>query len=236
MPIYDNRTFIQVVRPEADNWGKDIFDIPFMEKEELPISLIGSKLFLINPHNLSENDLDKDRKIVHSFLYDEFLESEYKNPLRFIRKISGYYGATSLDFSMHPGMNKWSIIQAVGKSRWFGRFLQSYGFKAYPTVGWVDEDTYDICFAGLRDGSTFFISTLGTNNAECSMLFLKGLNELRRRFPNSRQICVGQRVQGIPDDICVVSYEDTFGGRKQLSSRNQMRLFNWDGTEIKEEN
>lgn len=235
MPIYNNQTYIQVVRPEADNWEKDIFDIPFIENEELPISLIGNKLFLINPHNLSKNDSDKERKIIHSFLYDKFLESEYMNPLKFIKKISGYYGATSLDFSMHPGMNKWSIIQAVGKSRWFGRFLQSYGIRVYPTVGWVDRDTYDICFAGLRDGSTFFISTLGTNNEKCSELFLNGLYELRRRFPNSRQVCVGQRMHGIPNDVCVVAYEDTFGGRKQLGSRNQMRLFNWDGTFFEKE-
>lgn len=153
---------------------------------------------------------------------------------KFIKKISRYYNVTSPDFSMHPGMNKWSIIQAVGKSRWSGRYLQSYGLKVYPTVGWVNEDTYDICFAGLRDKSTFFISTYGINNERCRPLFFKGLEELRRRFPNSKQVCVGQRIKGIPEDVCIIPYEDTFGGRKQLSRRNQMRLFNWDGTLPKE--
>lgn len=230
MPVYNNLEFIGVMRPEPVNWGKDAFDIPFIERDYLPISLMGSDIFLINPNNVSKNDSDKGRKIVHSFLFDNLLEKEYENPMKFIQKISGYYGATSLDFSMHPGMNRWSIIQAVAKSRWFGRYLQSYGIKVYPTVGWVDEDTYDICFLGLRDGSIFFISTLGVNNEECRALFLKGLRELRRRFPNSRQICVGQRIAGMPNDICVVPYEDTFGGKKQLPQRNQMRLFNWDGS------
>ncbi len=236
MPIYNTQQFTNVMRPEPIDWGKDVFDIPFIESEGLPISLMGSNLFLINPTNVSKNDGDKERKIVHSFLFDDLLDKEYQNPMKFIEKISGYYGATSLDFSMHPGMNKWSIIQAVGKSRWFGRYLQSYGIKVYPTVGWVDKDTYDICFAGLRDGSTFFISTLGVNNEECRPLLLKGLQELRKRFPNSRQICVGQRMAGIPNDVCVIPYEDTFGGKKQLSQRNQIRLFNWDGTISKEAN
>ena len=135
MPIYNSKEFTNVMRPEPIGWGKDIFDIPFIEKEELPISLMGSKLFLINPANVSKSDIDKERKIVHSFLFDNSLEKEYDNPMKFIQKISGYYGATSLDFSMHPGMNKWSIIQATAKSRWFGRYLQSYGIKVYPTVG-----------------------------------------------------------------------------------------------------
>ncbi len=230
MPIYSNQTYIKVTRPEAKNWEKDKFDIPFIEKEKMPISLVGSDLFLINPNNLSAQDVDKERKIVHSFLYDEVLEREYNNPLKFIEKISGYYGATSLDFSMHPGMSEWSVIQAVGKSRWFGRFLQSYGIRVYPVVGWVDEKTYDICFSGLRDGSVFFISTLGVNNDLSRSAFLDGLMELRKRFPRSRQICVGQRIKGIPDDVCIVPYEDTFGGKKQLKKRDQMRLFTWDAT------
>ncbi len=234
MPQYNNQKFITVVRPQPSNWEKDILDIPFIESETLPISFINSELFLINPNNVSPKDGDKQRKIVHSFRFDEELDREYRSPLRFIEKISGYYGATSPDFSMHPGMSKWSIIQAVGKSRWFGRYMQSYGIRVYPTVGWVDESTFDICFAGLRDGSTFFISTLGVNNDSCRPLFFKGFWEMRKRFPHSRQICIGQRIEGMPDDVCITPYEDAFGGDKQLPQRNQMHLFNWDGTMSKE--
>ncbi len=234
MPIYDNETYIRVVRPEAESWEKDILGIPFIEKEELPISMMRNGLFLVNPNNVSAVDKDKQRKIVHSFLFDDHLEKIYRSPMKFIERISGYYGATSLDFSMHPQMSEWSIIQAVGKSRWFERFLQSYAIKVYPIVGWIDESTYDICFAGLRDGSTFFISSLSVNNDKCRPLFLKGLYELRRRFPHSRQICIGQRVEGIPDDICMIPYEETFGGKAQLMKRNQMHLLNWDETLSKE--
>lgn len=230
MPIYSNLEYLRVVRPEPESWGKDVLDIPFIEKEELPISLMESELFLINPHNISASDPDKKRKIVHSFLFDDKLEIEYNNPMKFIQRISGYYGVLTPDFSIHPGMNRWTVIEAVGKSRWLGRFLQSNGFRVYPTVGWAEENTYDVCFAGLRDGSTFFVSTLGVNNEKGRPLFFKGLCEIRRRFPNSRQVCIGQRLNGIPDDVCVIPYEHTFGGKKQLSQRNQMHLFNWDGT------
>lgn len=173
MPQYNNQQYIALVRPQPSNWDRDIFDIPFIEKETLPISLINNGLFLINPNNVSAKDDDKQRKIVHSFRFDDELEKEYKNPLHFVEKVSGYYGVTSPDFSMHQEMGKWGIIQAVGKSRWLGRYMQSLGMTVYPTVGWVDESTFDICFAGLRDGSTFFISTLGINNDSCRSAFSK---------------------------------------------------------------
>ena len=54
MPIYDTQKFTCVMRPEPIGWKKDIFDIPFIEREELPISLMGSDLFLINPANVSK--------------------------------------------------------------------------------------------------------------------------------------------------------------------------------------
>ena len=235
MTLYDNRTFVSVCRPEPNNWDKDICGIPFIEKETLPISLIGSKLFLINPNNVSRNDMDKSREIVHSFQYDDHLDRIYNNPIKYFQKTSGYYAITSLDFSLYPGMSEWLIINSVAKSRWFGRYGQSLGIRVFPTVNWLDEKTYDICFSGLRDGSTFFLSNLGANNKDGIPVFLNGLYELRRRFPHSQQICIGNRFKGIPEDVCTVPYEDTFGGRNQAYKRNQVRLFNWDGTISKEE-
>lgn len=234
MPVYSNSDYVNVVRPVPSNWKKDRFGIPLIRKETLPISQIGSGLFLISPRNVSARDTDKGRKIVHSFRYDKELRWQYEHPMRYLERIRGYYGTTSPDFSMHPGMQEWLIISSVAESRWLGRYLQSMGVRVYPTVGWIDEDTYDICFAGLEDGSCFFVSTLGVNNDESRPSFLKGLYELRRRFPHSRQICVGQRIEGIPDDVCIVPYEESFGGKRQMSDRNRIPLFNWDGTPTKE--
>ena len=41
-------------------------------------------------------------------------------------------------------------------------------------------------------------------------------------------------MKGMPDDICIVRYDESFGGAKQLLSRNQMHLFNRDGSISKE--
>ena len=47
MPMYDNQKFILVMRHTPKNWNKDIFEIPFIEKEDLPISEIGNNIFLL---------------------------------------------------------------------------------------------------------------------------------------------------------------------------------------------
>lgn len=98
------------------------------------------------------------------------------------------------------------------------------------TVGWVLEDTYDICFSGIVDGNVLMISTIGCNNEESYQIFIKGYKELRKRFPNSKIICVGTRLDGMDDDICYVSYVQSFGNFDKYRSYWQPRLFNWDGS------
>lgn len=234
MPIYNNLDYLKISRNLPKNWKKDKHGIPYIKHEELNLSIINTELFLINPKNLSDKISNKKNKIIHSFVYDDVLNKEYNNPYKWLNKVSSYYAATSPDFSMHDNMQEWQIIEAIAKSRWLGAFLQSYGIKVFPTVGWTTSQYYDICFAGLEDRSTFFISTLGINNDSCRITFLEGLNELRKRFPLSQYICVGQKIVGMQDDICVVSYEETFGNKSNAYLQKQIKLFNWDGTYIQE--
>lgn len=230
MPTYKNSDFISVMRPLPKDWPAGPYDIPFIKKEDLPISLIGNGLFLSSINNASPKDKGAARKIIHSFSFDPVLKRCYEKPLRFLERTSPYYGLTSPDFSMHFGMKEWQIIDATAKSRWLGAFCQAYGRRVYPTVGWVDEKTYDICFAGLEDGSTFFVSTLGTNNKECDGTFHDGFTEMRRRFPHSRVICLGQRLPWFQNDVCVVPYSDSFGNFDKCYQGWQGKLFNWDSS------
>lgn len=234
MPIYKNSDYVSIVRPLPNDWPKDHFGIPFIKKEPLEISRMNTNLFLFNPKNISLKDKNANIKIIHSFNYDSVLKSKYDHPFPFMHRASRYYGVCSPDCSMHDSMQVWQLIDAIGASRWFGAFLQSYGFKVYPTVGWVNADSYDICFSGLMDGSTFFISSLGVNNDECRIEFLNGLSELRKRFPDSKQVCVGSKIQGMPDDICIIPYNESFGSQNKKDVAYQEKLLNWDGTLNKE--
>ena len=110
--------------------------------------------------------------------------------------------------------------------------MQSFGRKVIATVGWVKPDTYNICFAGLRNGSTFIISTLGVNNRICKPIFLEGYCYLRENFPDSKLICVGDKIIGMDSDVCYIPYDQSFGNWERYPGFWQQKLFNWDETAI----
>ena len=230
MPIYDNSTYIKIVRPLPDYVERDIYDIPFIEPEPINISRMNNGLWLINMKNVSKKDKCPNRKIVHSFCYDDRLRSAFNNPINYLGKVAKYYAVSSFDFSMDINMDFKQLLSAVYDNRWSGAFLQTNGKKVVPTVGWLMPDTYDLCFAGLRDGGVFMISTLGTKNPESSPIFIKGYQELRSRFPQTKIICVGDPVDGMDDDVCFVKYKESFGNWDRYQAYWQPKLINWDGT------
>jgi len=228
MPLYNNHDYVKIMRPLPVSQKYDIYGIPVIKKQDIDIVNLNNGKWLINPHNLKKDDKKASLKIVYSFLFDKDLNRYYNNIWTYLDNIANYYASCSFDFSMHSGMKMAQIIDAVFKNQWSGAYLQSLGRLVIPTVGWVDEETYDICFAGLEDDSVFIISTLGVCNNECKDDFLNGFFEMRKRFPNSKIICVGQRLSEMPDDICYIKYIESFGKNNKLNDIWQPKLFNWD--------
>lgn len=233
MPKYSKLDYIKVMRPFPDNWPKDKYGIPFIKKTDIDISNLNNGKWLINVESVSFKDKNSKNKIVHFFKYDYVLERFYNNPVKTLQKVSRYYAVCTFDFSMHPKMTKAQIIDATFKNRWSGVWLQLNGyFNVIPTVGWVDEDTYDICFSGIQDGTVLIISTLGVCNDECNLLFLKGYKEMCKRFPNSKIICVGNKITGMDDDVCYVGYKSSFGNDDKYHKYWQPSMFNWNKLEV----
>ena len=185
-------------------------------------------LWLINMKNLSEKDKSPSTKIVHSFCYDDTLLRAFNNPYQYLRKTGPYRAVSSFDFSMDSKMDFKQILCATYDNRWSGAFLQSNGRQCIATVGWTTSKYYNITFAGLQDGGTFIISTLGTNNSISYNDFIEGYHEMRNRFPNTQLICVGDKLKGMDNDICYVKYEETFGTFDRNNDYWQPSLFNWD--------
>lgn len=230
MPTYQNKTYLKIMRPLPDYVERDIWDIPVIQPQRLDISAMNNGLWLINMKNISSKDRCPSRKIVHCFCYDKELDRIYKDPIKFISRAAPYYAVATPDFSMHPDMDDMQILYATYRNRWMGAYMQTYGLRVPPSVGWVDSRRNDIVFAGLRDGGTFIISTLGTNNILSHDDFIQGYREMRRRFPRTSLICVGDRIDGMDDDVCYVRYKDSFGSWDRHCDYWQPSLFNWDGT------
>lgn len=236
MPKYSGLDYIKLMRPIPENWPKDKFGIPFIKKTDINISNLNNGKWLINIESASFKDKNAKNKIIHFFKYDDVLNRIYNQPFKTLQKIHRYYAVGTLDFSMHQKMSVAQIIDATFKNRWSGMWFQYNGyFNVIPTVGWVNEDTYDICFSGIEDGTVLMISTLGVCNDECYQLFIKGYREMRRRFPNSKIICLGNKIKGMDDDICYVNYKDSFGNDDKYHKYWQPNIFNWNDLEVNED-
>ena len=150
-----------------------------------------------------------------------------------LSRMTKCYAAATLDISMHQEMQRAQIINATFENRWSGVWSQAHGYeKIIVTVGWVKPDTYDICFAGIVDGTTLLISTLGVCNNESRYDFLSGYNEMLKRFPKSKIICIGNKLEGMSDKICYVSYNESFGTWDNRKRYWQPKLLNWDLSEV----
>ncbi|MCF0135439.1 MAG: DUF4417 domain-containing protein [Lachnospiraceae bacterium] len=228
MPVYSNLEYVKIVRPLPKFVQRDICGIPVIEPNPLDISAINNGLWLINMKNASVKDRCPERKIVHSFCYDDVLWRAYNNPYRYLERVAPYYAVASFDFSMDIDMDYKQVYDAVYINRWSGAFIQANGKNAIPTVGWLKPDSYDLCLAGIRDGGVFLISTLGANNSDSYPDFIAGYREVRRRFPKTQIICVGNRLIGMDDDVCYVRYEESFGSQDRYQDWWQPKLINWD--------
>lgn len=230
MPIYENSEYIRIKRPLPDFVDRDQFDIPYIEPDQLDISDINNGKWLVSMNNLFPKDELAGRKIVHAFKDDRVLRRWYNQPFKYLHRVAPYYAVASFDFSMDESMGFPQIFMATWQNRWMGAFLQTNGKKVIPTVGWTTSDFFDLCFSGLRNGGVFFISTLGAKNEESKSDFLAGYHELRTRYPDSKIICLGNKIDGMDTDVCLVRYQDSFGCWNRRSKYWQPRLINWDGS------
>lgn len=228
MPVYNNLEYYRIKRPLPKYVNRDIMGIPFIEADNIDISNINNGKWLISLNNASSKDKLANCKIVHSFKCDDVLRRWYNQPFKYLEHIAQYYAVSSFDFSMDQEMLFPQVFMAVFANRWSGAFAQAHGKKVIPTVGWTTPQFYDLCFAGLRNGGTVLISTLGANNKDADRIFLSGYHEFRDRFPDSKIICVGDKIPGIDTDVCMVKYTDSFGYWNRKSSYWQPSFVNWD--------
>ena len=53
---------------------------------------------------------------------------------------------------------------------------------------------------------------------------------MRTLFPDSKILCLGNRINGMDNDILFVPYKESFGNWEQYPGYWQMSLLNTDGT------
>lgn len=79
-----------------------------------------------------------------------------------------------------------------------------------------------------------YYSSLGVCNVFSQYDFLKGYHEMRKRFPSSQIICIGNKIEGMDEDVCYIKYRQSFGNWDRYRNYWQPSMFNWNEMEVDE--
>ncbi len=157
--------------------GEGPFEIPKMRPEKWePMEFA--------PFNLANNcRTGRERTGLHFFMDDYRFDKVWYFLKRYIEMFGQFGAVTTPDWSMYTD---WPVAMQIWnhyRKHFVGAILQENGVKAYPTIGWSDEDSFEWCFDGDPVGGTVAVSSVGTQrSANSKRLFLLGYREMLRRL------------------------------------------------------
>lgn len=129
---------------------------------------------------------------IHFFLDDYQFNRIWNNPDKYIELLKEFEYVLSPDFSMYTDYPKAMQMWKHYQKHWVGAYLEEYGIKVIPTIGWSDEDSYKWCFDGEPKQSIVAVSSIGTQKYEESRaLFLKGYAEMKRKLKPTKVLFWG---------------------------------------------
>lgn len=195
----------------------DHYDIPYVDYCDelcLPTKLI--------PYSkLGTAEVDKNT-FVHFYQHDYIFDGPYGVWSSLIRnnefqkgfnfnKLKDVTGIICPDYSIYGDMPEYLKIWNVARSRTIGSYFNSIKIPAIPNVHWLDVDSYNYCFAGIRNNSIVAVSTLGCLRSRYeSELFYPGLEELIKRKNPRLIILYGSLNEKIKEIVCLYNVNYLF--------------------------
>ena len=116
---------------------------------------------------------------VHFFLDDYQFNRLWNRPDKYIPLLSKFKYVLSPDFSMYTDYPKAMQMWKHYQKHWLGAYMELFGIKVIPTVGWSDKESFKWCFDGDPKNSIVAVSSIGTQkDKESKQLFLEGYNKM----------------------------------------------------------
>ena len=186
------------------DYDVDHYDIPYVDVIQdvvLPDHLI--------PYSKVDRS-DPDKNVFVHFYQDDYIfdgtygiwnallyDRQFKKGFCF-EKLKNVKGIICPDYSIYGDMPKDQKIWNVGRSRRIGSYFNRIGIPAIPNAHWLDPESYEYCFAGLRKNSVIAVSTLGClrSNLDRS-LFMPGLHYLFENYKPTVLILYGSLTSDI---------------------------------------
>ena len=116
---------------------------------------------------------------VHFFLDDYQFERLWNRPDKYIQLLLKFKYVLSPDFSMYTDYPKAMQMWKHYQKHWLGAYMELFGIKVIPTIGWSDKESFKWCFDGEPKNSIVAVSSIGTQrNEESRRAFLDGYNKM----------------------------------------------------------
>jgi len=137
---------------------------------------------------------------VHFFIDDYRFETCWSQPQRSLSRIARVGAALTPDFSLWTRMPLAVQLWQVYRSRWCGAWMLAHDIKVVPTVSWSTPESFAFCFAGIAEGSSVAVSSVGVlRDRQALRLFAAGYEAMLERVRPSLVLCHGRLPGGLPD-------------------------------------
>lgn len=100
-------------------------------------------------------------KLLHFFVDDYQFERVWKEPDRYVNRISRFKVVIAPDFSMYIDHPKAIQIFNHYRKMWCARYWQDHGVTVIPCICWSDEASFEWCFDGIPRHAPVCVSTVG---------------------------------------------------------------------------
>jgi hypothetical protein len=156
------------------------------------------KVYALPEDVVAFHDLPKEKhprdKFVHFYVDDYRFQRVWNNPTAYLQQFGYCAGIISPDFSMTPDMPRMVQMWNCYRNRALTYWLSRRGFKVIPSVGWVDEDSFEWCFDGIPKGCTVSVSTNGCHSKDGKRAYLDGIVEMVLHIEPRNIVVVGKEI------------------------------------------
>lgn len=177
--------------------GTGQYDIPILQPVyELP------EIKEWIPFNYVLSDKDPEGKAVHFFVDDYQFERLFRNPEKYVEKLSRYVCVATPDFSPYADMPQACQIYNHYRKHWVGAYLQDKGLTVIPTIrASLDERSLEWYLDGEPEGGIVMISSMWTGDEESREYFMTEYNTMFDKLNPCKVFLYGREIEGLRGNI-----------------------------------
>ncbi len=148
------------------------------------------------------SDKDPEGKAVHFFVDDYQFERLWKNPQKYVEKLSRYVCVATPDFSPYGDMPLAAQIWNHYRKHWVGKYLQDAGLTVIPTIrASTDPRSFDWYLEGEPEGGIVLISSMWTGKQSGADIFREEYGRMYKTLNPRKVFLYGTELDNLPGDI-----------------------------------